>query len=48
VLTFSANDLIETDSLTIKQDQPYALINMMSNEVGETELSYQMSGFEGI
>ncbi len=47
VLTFSANDLIETDSLTIKQDQPYALINMMSNEVGETELSYQMSGFEG-
>jgi len=47
VLTFSVAEFIETDSVTIKQNQPYALINMMSNEVGNTLLSYQMGGFEG-
>jgi len=47
VLTFSANEFVETDSVTIKQNQPYALMNMMSNEVGSTTLSYQMSGFDG-
>ncbi len=47
VLTFSANDFVKTDSVTIKQNQPYALINMISNEVGTTSLSYQMSGFNG-
>jgi len=47
VLTFSANEFVETDSVTIKQNQPYALINMISNEVGTTTLSYQMSGFDG-
>ena len=47
VLTFSANDSVETDSLTIKKNQPYAIMNMMSNEVGDTDLSYQMGGFEG-
>jgi len=47
VLTFLVNDFIETDSVTIKQNQPYALMNMMSNEVGSTTLSYQMGGFEG-
>ena len=33
VLTFSVDDLVETDSVTIKQNQPYALMKMMSNEV---------------
>jgi hypothetical protein len=47
VLTFSANEFVETDSVSIKQNQPYALMNMMSNEVGTTTLSYQMSGFNG-
>jgi hypothetical protein len=47
ILTFSANEFVETDSITIKQNQPYSLTNMMSKELGETELSYQMGGFDG-
>ena len=47
VLTFSADEFIETDTVSIKQNQPYALMNMMSNEVGVTILEYQVSGFEG-
>jgi len=47
VLTFSANDFIETDSVTIKQNQSYVLMDMMSNEVGTTTLSYQMNKFDG-
>jgi len=48
VLTFSANEFIETDYVTIKQNQPYVLMNMMSNEIGIAELSYQFGGFDGI
>jgi len=48
VLTFSANDLVETDSLTIKKNQPFAVMDMWSNKVGTTDLSYQMGGFDGI
>lgn len=47
ILTFSANEFIETDTVSVKQNQPYALIEMTSNGVGGTPLSYQMSGFEG-
>jgi len=47
VLTFSANEFVEAGSVTIKQNQPYALMSMMSNELGTTNLSYQMGGFEG-
>ncbi|MGY5144170.1 MAG: hypothetical protein ACW9XH_06780 [Candidatus Nitrosopumilus sp. bin_32a] len=47
VLTFSANDEVETDSLSIKKNQPYAIMDMMSNAVGTTTLSYQMAGFDG-
>ena len=47
VLTFSANEFIETDSLTIKRNQSYGLLDMFSNEVGITTLEYQISGFEG-
>ena len=48
VLTFSANEFIETDYVTIKQNQPYVLMNMMSNELGINELSYQFGRFSGI
>ncbi len=47
VLTFSANEFIEADYVTIKQNQPYALTNMISKELGTTTLAYQVSGFEG-
>jgi len=47
VLAFSADEFIETESVSIKQNQPYVLMNMMSNEVGETKLEYQISGFDG-
>jgi len=47
VLTFSANDYVDVDSISIKRNQPYAQINMISNEVSTTELAYQMGGFTG-
>lgn len=47
VLTFSANEFIDIDSVMIKRNQPYALLDMKSNDVGTTTLSYQVSGFEG-
>jgi len=47
VLTFSANDYVDVDSISIKRNQPYTQINMISNEVSSTELTYQMSGFNG-
>ncbi|QLH04631.1 hypothetical protein C5F49_04380 [Nitrosopumilus oxyclinae] len=47
VLSFSANELINADSITIKRNQPFAEFNLVS-KVGTTDLSYQMGGFEGI
>ncbi|QLH02855.1 hypothetical protein C5F47_04465 [Nitrosopumilus cobalaminigenes] len=47
VLTFSANDFIETDHVTIKKNQDYAILNMLSNKVGTTSLPYQLGGFSG-
>jgi len=47
VLTFSADEFVETDSVIIKQNQPYALVNMMSTEIGKTTLQYQISGYDG-
>lgn len=47
ILTFSANDSVEANSLSIKRNQPYALMDMVSNEIGTTTLSYQMGGFDG-
>lgn len=47
VLTFSANDSVDVNSLIIKKNQPYALMDMMSNDIGATTLSYQMGGFDG-
>lgn len=47
VLTFSANEFVETDYVTIERNQAYANINMLSNKVGSTTLTYQMGGFGG-
>jgi len=47
VLTFSANEYVETDYVTIKRNQDYSIINMLSNEASTTILSYQMGGFGG-
>ena len=47
ILTFSANEFIETDYVEVKRNQEYALINMLSNEVSTTSLSYQMGGYGG-
>ena len=47
LLTFSANEYIETDYVEIKQNQSYELMNMISKEVGTFELSYQMGEFDG-
>jgi len=47
VLTFSANEYVETDYVTIERNQAYANINMLSNKVGSTTLTYQMGGFGG-
>lgn len=47
ILTFSANDSVETNSLNIKRNQPYALMDMISKEIGTTTLSYQMGDFGG-
>lgn len=48
ILTFSANDSVDVNSLIIKRNQPYAIMDMMSNEVGTTTISYQMGGFDGV
>jgi len=47
VLSFSANEYVDVHSITIERNLPYAEFNMISNEVGTTDLSYQMGGFEG-
>ncbi|MCV0430099.1 hypothetical protein [Nitrosopumilus sp.] len=47
VLTFSANNFVDVDSTAIKRNQPYSVINILSNEVGSSTLLYQMGGFDG-
>jgi len=47
VLTFSANEFIETEHVTINKNQDYAILNMLSNKVGTTSLPYQLGGFSG-
>lgn len=47
LLSFSVNDFVNVDTITIKRNQPYAEFNMISNELGTTELLYQMGGFDG-
>ena len=46
-MSFSANDIVEVDSVTVKKNQPYAEFKMLSNELGTTNLEYQIGGFEG-
>ncbi len=47
ILTFSANEFVDTDSETITKNQPYAVMSMVSKELGTSKLSFQMSGFDG-
>ena len=47
VLSFSANEIVNVDSVSIKRNQPYAEFNMMSNELGKTNVVFQMGGFSG-
>jgi len=47
ILTFSANEFVETDYVSVEGNQEYAIMNMFSNDVGTTTLSYQMGGFGG-
>lgn len=47
VLTFSANDYIDANSQTIKKNQSFLKMNLNSKDVGTTNLSYQMGGFDG-
>ena len=47
ILTFSANEYVETDYVTIERNQDYSIMNMLSNEASSTVLSYQMGGFGG-
>lgn len=47
ILTFSADEFVETESTPVKQNQDYVLSNMMSNKVGVTTLSYQVGVFDG-
>ncbi len=47
VLTLSANDFVEAEPEIIKQNQPYILLNLLTKEVGDTELFFQAGQFEG-
>lgn len=47
VLTLSANNFVEAEPEIIKQNQPYILLNLLTKEVGDTELSFQAGQFEG-
>jgi hypothetical protein len=47
VLTLSANDFVDAEPEIIKKNQPYALFNLLTKEVGDTELSFQAGQFEG-
>ena len=47
VLTLSANDFVEAEPEIIKQNQPYVLLNLLTKEVGDTELAFQAGQFEG-
>lgn len=48
VLTLPANDFVNAESKTIKQNQPYVLLNLLSKKAGNAELSFQAGQFEGI
>jgi len=47
ILTLSANDFVDAEPVTIKKNQPYALLNLLPKEVGDAELSFQAGQFEG-
>ncbi len=47
VLTLSANDFVDAEPEIIKKNQPYVLLNLLTNKVGNAELSFQAGQFEG-
>jgi hypothetical protein len=47
ILSFSANDFVDADSQRIQKNQPYVLLNMMSEKIGSTLLAYQAGQFKG-
>ena len=47
VLTLSPNDFADAEPVAIKQNQPYALLNILPKEIGDTELSFKADQFEG-
>jgi hypothetical protein len=46
-LTLSANDFVDTETEIIKQNQPYALLNLFTDKIGSTTLDFQAGQFEG-
>lgn len=47
VLTLSANDFVNAEHEIIKKNQPYALVNLLTKEIGDTTLFFQAGQFEG-
>lgn len=47
VLTLSANDFANTEPEIIKKNQPYVLLNLLTDEIGDATLSFQAGQFEG-
>ncbi|NOS61763.1 MAG: hypothetical protein HOO66_01795 [Nitrosarchaeum sp.] len=47
ILTLSANDFVDAEPEIIKQNQPYVLLNLLTEEVGGGELLFQAGQFEG-
>jgi hypothetical protein len=47
VLTLSSNDFVESEPKTIKKNQPYSILNLLTKEVGTAEISFQVDKFEG-
>lgn len=47
VLTLAANDYASVDHEIIKKNQPYALLNILTDDVGSTTLDFQAGQFKG-
>ncbi|MFB5638490.1 MAG: hypothetical protein ACE5RF_08780, partial [Nitrosarchaeum sp.] len=47
VLTLSANNFAHADNQIIKKNQPYALFNVSTTEIGSTTLNFQVGQFKG-
>ncbi len=47
VLTLAANDYANVDHEIIKKNQPYALLNILNDDVGSTTLDFRAGQFKG-